>query len=39
MIEVNKRLYMDEKTLEKTDGFLKLKEALCSLYRILLGEK
>ena len=39
MIEVNKRLYMDEKTLEKTDGFLKLKEALCSLYTILLGEK
>ena len=36
MIEVNKRLYMDEKTLEKTDGFLKLKEALCSLYKLLL---
>ncbi len=36
MIEVNKRLYMDEKTLNKTDGFVKLKSSIQSLYRLLL---
>ena len=36
MIEVNKRLYMDESTLEKTDGFEKLKTDIQSLYDKLL---
>ena len=36
MIEVNKRLYMNEQTLEKTDGFYKLREAIQDLYRIIL---
>lgn len=36
MIEVNKRLYMDEQTLEKTDGFDQLKADIQSLYEKLL---
>ncbi len=32
MIEVNKRLYMDERTLEKTEGFEKLKNEIQELY-------
>ena len=36
MIEVNKRLYMDESTLEKTDGFEKLQTDIQSLYDKLL---
>lgn len=36
MIEVNKRLYMNEETLEKTDGFMRLKDEIQSLYKILL---
>jgi N-formylglutamate amidohydrolase len=35
MIEVNKRLYMNEQTLELTDGFLQLHKCLESLYSIL----
>ncbi len=31
MIEVNKRLYMDERTLEKTEGFMKLKSEILGL--------
>ena len=39
MIEVNKKLYMDEHTLEKkTEGFTKLKQEIQSLYNILLKE-
>ena len=38
MIEVNKRLYMKEETLEKTDGFMRLKDEIQSLYKILLKE-
>jgi N-formylglutamate amidohydrolase len=36
MIEVNKRLYMDEQTLEKTDGIYTLKQDIQSLYPKLL---
>ena len=36
MIEVNKRLYMKEETLEKTEGFMRLKDDIQSLYKILL---
>ena len=36
MIEVNKRLYMNETTLEKIKGFKKLKNDIRSLYEILL---
>jgi N-formylglutamate amidohydrolase len=36
MIEVNKRLYMNETTLEKIKGFKKLKNDIQSLYEILL---
>lgn len=36
MIEVNKRLYMNEQTLEKTDGFDKLKREIQLLYDFLL---
>ncbi len=35
MIEVNKRLYMDEQTLEQSDGFFKLREEIGSLLRNL----
>lgn len=36
MIEVNKRLYLNEQTLEKTEGFYKLQQEIRSLYNILL---
>lgn len=36
MIEVNKHLYMDELTLEKTEGFYKLQQEIRLLYGILL---
>ena len=36
MIEVNKRLYMDEHTFEKTKRFDKLKQDIKALYDILL---
>ena len=36
MIEVNKRLYMNEGTLDKTDGFMRLKDDIQSLYVKLL---
>ena len=38
MIEVNKRLYMNEDTLAKTDGFNKLRDDIQSLYRLLLHD-
>lgn len=37
MIEVNKRLYMDEVTLAKTEGFDRLKPDIVSLYKTLLS--
>lgn len=37
MIEVNKRCYMNEQTLEKTEGFVRLQEAIRSLYEKILG--
>ncbi len=36
MIEVNKRLYMNETTLEKSPGFLPLQRDLQALYGVLL---
>ena len=36
MIEINKRLYMDEETLEKTDGFQILHRQILDLYEKLL---
>jgi len=36
MIEVNKKLYMNEDTLEKIDNFYRVKHDLQSLYRVLL---
>ena len=36
MIEVNKRLYMNEETLEKSDNFARLHQIIESLYRKLL---
>ena len=39
MIEVNKRLYMDEATLEKSRGFEKLRDDMLSLYGVLLNGK
>lgn len=36
MIEVNKRLYMDEQTLEKSEGFYRLQYDIWSLYDVLL---
>jgi len=38
-IEVNKRCYMDEATIEKSDGFEKLRRTLKNLYRVLLGRE
>jgi len=35
MIEVNKRLYLNEQTLEMTEGFIKLHKCLEILYGIL----
>ena len=37
MIEVNKRLYMDEYILEKTEGFEKLKQEIQGLYSLLIN--
>ena len=40
MIEVNKRLYMNEQTLDTIDRFYKLKHDIQSLYNLLLyGQK
>ena len=39
MIEVNKKLYMNEDTLEKTEGFEKLQRHIGYLYVLLLTEK
>lgn len=36
MIEINKRLYMDEETLEKQEGFMRIHQILKSLYKMLL---
>ena len=36
MIEINKRLYMNEQTLDKTEGFEKLKNEIQTLYSVLL---
>ncbi|MBO5611888.1 MAG: N-formylglutamate amidohydrolase [Prevotella sp.] len=36
MIEVNKRLYINEQTLEKSEGFEKLKQDIQSLYGALV---
>lgn len=36
MIEVNKRLYMNEQTLEKTEGFERLKQDIQALYTDVL---
>ena len=36
MIEINKRCYMNEETLKKTNGFIKLHADLQELYRLLL---
>ena len=36
MIEVNKRLYMNEDTIEKTIGFSKVQQDIQSLYSVLL---
>lgn len=36
MIEVNKRLYMDELTMEKTEGFYKLRQEIRTLYDLLI---
>lgn len=39
MIEVNKRLYMNESTLEKTEGFAKLHGEIQDLYKKLLIQR
>ena len=36
MIEVNKRCYMNEQTLEKTEGFARLRQAIEGLYSLIL---
>ena len=36
MIEINKRLYMDEETLEKKEDFMWIHQILQSLYKMLL---
>lgn len=36
MIEINKHCYMNEDTLEKTDGFEKLRNEIQDLYKLLL---
>ncbi|MGZ5155311.1 MAG: hypothetical protein ACXWJA_02760 [Caldimonas sp.] len=36
-LEVNKRLYMDEKTLQKTAGFARLQKALAALVDVVLA--
>ena len=37
MIEINKRTYMNEKTLQKNNNFNKLKDRIASVYSALLG--
>ena len=37
-IEINKRLYMDEKTLQKNSGFSKLQRDLGELLRVVVNE-
>lgn len=39
MIEINKRLYMDEETLEKTENFMWIHQILQSLYKMLLRKE
>ena len=39
MIEVNKRLYMDEDTLEKTEGFQIIHGQILDLYEKLLNRE
>ena len=36
MIEINKRLYMDERTLEKKEGFIRIHQILRELYSMIL---
>ncbi|MGZ3406890.1 MAG: N-formylglutamate amidohydrolase, partial [Polyangia bacterium] len=36
-LEVNKRLYMDEKTLQKTAGFARLQKDLAALVDVVLA--
>jgi N-formylglutamate amidohydrolase len=38
MIEVNKRCYMNEQTLEKTEGFARLRQAIEGLYSRILKD-
>ena len=38
MIEINKRCYMDEETLEKTEGFSRLRKDILELYNLLLKD-
>ena len=37
MIEINKRTYMNEKTLQKNNNFNRLKDRIASVYAALLG--
>jgi N-formylglutamate deformylase len=37
-IEINKRLYMDEATLQKTAGFAQLQRNLAELLRVVVDE-
>ena len=37
-IEVNKRCYMNELTLEKTEGFTRLRQAIEGLYSHILND-
>jgi N-formylglutamate deformylase len=37
-IEINKRLYMDESTLEKAPGFARLQKDLGELLRVVVRE-
>lgn len=37
MIEVNKKLYMNEQTMEKTEGFVKLNMEIQNLYSLLIN--
>jgi N-formylglutamate amidohydrolase len=37
-IEINKRLYMDESTLEKSPGFRRLQKDLGELLRVVVRE-
>lgn len=37
-LEINRRLYMNEQTLEKNDGFNKLRDSLTSFFKALAAE-